>query len=53
MAANLIPLMILSDAITAPTGLARIARDLATKTHNNLGDVFRVGTYGFGACSTR
>lgn len=39
--------------MTAPTGLARIARELATRIHKYLGDVFRVGTYGYGAHGSR
>ena len=40
------PLLILSDAPTAGSGLGRITRDLATRIHANLSDVFRVGTLG-------
>lgn len=43
-----IPLLIFSDAVSAPTGLARITRDLATRIHANLSDVFRVATIGYG-----
>ena len=43
-----IPLLIFSDAISAPTGLARITRDIATRVAANLGDVFKVGTIGYG-----
>jgi glycosyltransferase involved in cell wall biosynthesis len=42
-----IPLLILSDAPTAGSGLARITRDLATRIHANLPE-FRVGTAGYG-----
>lgn len=42
------PLLILSDAITSSTGLARIARDLSTRIHANLQDVYRVGVLGVG-----
>src|ERR1035438_4160914 len=44
-----IPLLIFSDAISAPTGLALITRDLATRIHANLSDVFKVATVGYGA----
>lgn len=43
-----IPLLIYSDAVSAPTGLARITRDLATRIHANLSDVFKVATIGYG-----
>jgi glycosyltransferase involved in cell wall biosynthesis len=41
------PILILSDAVTAGTGLARIARDLATRIHAHLPE-FRVGSLGYG-----
>ena len=47
------PLLIISDAISAPTGLARIARDLSTRVHEHLGDVYRVGTAGYGGAGSR
>ena len=47
------PLLFVSDSITANTGLARIARDLATRVHDHLGDVFRVGTAGYGGTGSR
>lgn len=43
-----IPLLIFSDAVSSPTGLARITRDLASRIHANLADVFRVATIGYG-----
>jgi len=43
-----VPLLILSDAITSSTGLARIARDLSTRIHAHLQDTFRVGVLGVG-----
>ena len=42
------PLLILSDAVTSSTGLARIARDLATHIHTHLSSHFRVGVLGVG-----
>ena len=42
------PLLILSDAITGKSGLARIARDLATNIHQHLPHYFRVGALGVG-----
>jgi glycosyltransferase involved in cell wall biosynthesis len=42
------PLLIISDAPTAGTGLSRITRDLAVRIATNLPDVFRVATLGYG-----
>jgi glycosyltransferase involved in cell wall biosynthesis len=42
-----VPLLLLSDAPTAVTGLARITKDLATRIHAHLPE-FRVGTLGYG-----
>lgn len=41
------PLLIFSDAVSAPSGLARITRDLASRIHANLPE-FRVATIGYG-----
>jgi glycosyltransferase involved in cell wall biosynthesis len=49
MAEKPIPLLIISDAISASTGLARIARDLATRIQTNLYDVYRLATAGYGS----
>jgi glycosyltransferase involved in cell wall biosynthesis len=46
MAQEPTPLLLISDAISAKTGLARIARDLAIRIHANLGDVYRINTAG-------
>lgn len=43
-----VPLLIFSDAVSAPTGLARITRDLASRIHAHLGDVFKCATVGYG-----
>lgn len=48
-----IPLLIISDAITGPTGLGRIARDLAVRIHSHLPDQFRVATLGCGGISSQ
>lgn len=48
-----VPLLIISDAPTAGTGLARITRDLATRIHQNLSDVFDVATVGYGGPYSR
>lgn len=42
------PFLILSDSPTAKTGLGRITRDIATRMHAHMSDVFRVGTVGYG-----
>lgn len=43
-----IPMLIISDAPSASSGLGRICRDLATRIHTNLGDLFEVATLGYG-----
>jgi len=43
-----IPLMLISDNPNGVTGLGRINRELALHIHENLSDVFRVGTAGIG-----
>jgi len=48
-----IPLLIVSDSITAPTGLARIARELAVRIHANLSETFEVATCGQGGTYSR
>lgn len=48
-----IPLLFLSDGITAGTGLARITRDIAVRTHEHCSDIFRVGTLGYGGPYSR
>lgn len=48
-----IPLLIISDSITAGTGFARISKDIATRVHAHLGDVYRVGTAGYGGAYSR
>jgi len=47
------PLLIISDAPTAGTGLGRITRDLASRIAANLQDEFRVGTFGYGGSYSR
>ena len=42
------PLLILSDAPSASTGLGRICRDLATRIHERMSDVCKVATLGYG-----
>ena len=46
-------LLIMSDAPTSSTGLGRITRELAIRIHENLSDVIKVGTFGFGGPHSR
>jgi glycosyltransferase involved in cell wall biosynthesis len=46
-------LLIVSDSVTGPTGLGRIARELALHIHKYLADEFEVATYGFNAVVSR
>src|SRR5438309_8429213 len=48
-----VPLLIISDSPNSGTGLGRITRDLATRIHEHLPDVFTVGTLGYGGSYTR
>lgn len=47
------PLLFVSDSISGSSGLGRITRDLATRVHEHLGDVYRVGTVGYGGFGSR
>ena len=47
------PILILSDAPTAPTGLGRITRDLAIRIAEQMPDTFRVATLGYGGAGSR
>jgi hypothetical protein len=47
-----IPLMINSDAPTAGSGLGRICGDLARRIAENMPDIFRVCTFGYGGISS-
>lgn len=47
------PLMIISDAPTAGTGFARICNDLTTRIAENLSDMYRVCTFGYGGPASR
>lgn len=42
------PILFLSDAVSASSGLGRITRDLALRLHANCSDVFDVATVGYG-----
>lgn len=50
---NPIPLLLISDAPSSTTGLGRITRDLATRIHENLQDVYRVAVLGYGGPGSR
>ncbi len=43
------PLLIISDAVAGTSGLAIIARDISTRIHANLSDVYRLATVGYGS----
>lgn len=47
------PLLFVSDSISSQSGLGRITRDLAVRVHKHLGDVYRVGTCGYGGFGSR
>jgi glycosyltransferase involved in cell wall biosynthesis len=47
------PLLIISDAPSASSGLGRICRDLALGIHNTLSDIYDVGTMGYGGNGDR
>jgi glycosyltransferase involved in cell wall biosynthesis len=47
------PLLLVSDSISCTSGLGRITRDLAIHVHEHLGDVYRVGTAGYGGVGSR
>jgi len=47
------PLLILSDAVSSPTGLGRIAREIAVRADANLKDVCRIATLGCGGPGSR
>lgn len=48
-----IPLLVVSDAVSASTGLARIARDLTVRIHTNISDLYRVASAGYGGPTSR
>jgi glycosyltransferase involved in cell wall biosynthesis len=47
------PLLIISDAPSASSGLGRICRDLALGIHHHLSDLYDVGTLGYGGPGDR
>ena len=46
-----VPLLMICDSPSSVTGLGRITRELATRIHTDLSDVFRVGTLAHGGSS--
>ena len=48
-----IPILLMSDGITSPTGLGRITRELAQRIHVNLSETFELGTLGYGGNTSR
>ena len=48
-----VPILFLSDAVSASSGLGRITRDLATRLHHNCSDVFDVASVGYGGPGSR
>lgn len=47
------PLLIVTDGISGPSGLARIGRDIATRIYDNLSDVYRLGVAGYSGTGSR
>lgn len=46
-------MLIISDSVSATSGLGRITRDLAIRIREHLSDVYRVGTFGLGGSGSR
>lgn len=46
-------ILFLSDAVSCSSGLGRITRDLATRVQLHLGEVYEVGTVGYGGNGSR
>jgi glycosyltransferase involved in cell wall biosynthesis len=49
----IVPVLILSDAVSASTGLGRIAREIAIRADQHLKDVCRIATLGYGGPGSR
>ena len=47
------PILFISDSPSSSTGLGRICRDIATRVHEHLSDVYRVGVLGYGGPGSR
>jgi glycosyltransferase involved in cell wall biosynthesis len=48
-----VPVLIISDAPSSPTGLGRITREIATRADASLKDVCRIATLGYGGPGAR
>jgi glycosyltransferase involved in cell wall biosynthesis len=48
-----IPLLWVSDSVSCTSGLGRISRDICTRIHHNMPDVFRVASLGYGGPGKR
>lgn len=48
-----VPILFLSDAVSASSGLGRITRDLASRLHEHCSDVFDVASVGYGGPGSR
>jgi len=48
-----IPILLMSDGISSPTGLGRVTRELAQRIHANLSETFELGTLGYGGNTSR
>ena len=46
-------ILFLSDAVSTSSGFARIARDLAIRVHQHLGDIYEVASVGYGGTGSR
>lgn len=53
MAEQPTPLLFISDSPSSSSGLGRICRDLTTRAHEHLTDVYRVGVLGHGGPGSR
>ncbi len=42
-------ILFISDAVSGSTGLSRITRDISTRVHEHLGDLYTVASYGYGS----
>src|ERR1700694_4298946 len=45
---NPIPLLWISDAVSCTSGLGRVSRDVCTRIAQNMPDVFRIASLGYG-----
>ena len=45
-------LLVVSDAVSASSGLARITRDLCLRIHEHLSDVYEIASFGYGGAGS-